>query len=153
MDWFRHCLKRIVICLVIPFLLVSCQSDEDSLPTSLVVMDADSNNQRVVLSDPTESYWGPAWSPNGAIFSFISQEESDINTSEIYIIHTDGTNGTHLTENEAWEYGTSWSLDGQTIVFGSERNGRWQIYSMDPDGNKAVPIIMFKGCKQSSFGN
>src|SRR5512134_559804 len=72
----------VIVYLTATFLLVSCNSDADSPRTSLVVVDADGNNPTVTLSDPNQSYWGPAWSPDGEIISFISQEGGDTSTSE-----------------------------------------------------------------------
>jgi len=179
-NWF---LKYIIICFSATSLLVACNLNADSPPTSLLIVDADGNNQMVVLSDKQKSYWGPAWSPdgtqlafsiitsskgelylakpdgselkqltnngrnnylpawspNGELISFISQE-GDTSTAEIHIIHVDGTNEVRLTNNAAWEYGISWSPDGTKIVFGSDRTGNWQIYTMDLHGNNQQPL-------------
>jgi TolB protein len=63
----------------------------------------------------------PAWSPKGDEISFSSdREEGDW---EIYSIHTDGTalkRITHIPGNDAH---SSWSPDGQWLVFATGRDG------------------------------
>ena len=35
---------------------------------------------------------------------------------------------------------SNWSSDGKLIVFGTERDGEWQIYTMDSDGSNQRPL-------------
>jgi Tol biopolymer transport system component len=36
----------------------------------------------------------------------------------------------------AWnDRSPAWSPDGKTIAFLSDRNGRWQVFTMEPDGS------------------
>src|SRR5207302_2926775 len=52
----------------------------------------------------------------------------------------DGSGRTRLTSVAA-NWGGSWSLDGRTIAFNSNRTGRLQIYTMSPDGSNQRRLI------------
>ena len=47
---------------------------------------------------------------------------------------------TRLTYSEGMDRAPKWSPDGQRIVFYSERNGWWDIFSMDPDGSNQTQL-------------
>ncbi len=44
-------------------------------------------------------------------------------TSELYIANADGANERKLLQNSVFEYNASFSADGKSVVFTSERNG------------------------------
>jgi Tol biopolymer transport system component len=54
--------------------------------------------------------------------------------NEIYVMNTDGTGQTRLTNNPAPDEYPAWSPDGSKIAFDSERDGNWEIYVMNADG-------------------
>ncbi|MFT4075735.1 MAG: hypothetical protein QM647_09420 [Asticcacaulis sp.] len=58
-------------------------------------------------------------------------------TSELYIANVDGSNERKLLSDSVFEYHSSFSADGQWIVFTSERNGLGQsdIYRAKADGS------------------
>ncbi|MBN1481923.1 DUF5050 domain-containing protein [candidate division KSB1 bacterium] len=75
--------------------------------------------------------WGPAkWSPDGSKLVF----RYDLFFDEgIGIIHADGTNFALISDSEDdWE--PDWSPDGKRIAFASNRDGNYEIYTMDPTG-------------------
>ncbi|MSS73107.1 MAG: choice-of-anchor D domain-containing protein [Candidatus Latescibacteria bacterium] len=53
---------------------------------------------------------------------------------EIYVVNSDGTGQTRLTNNSAGDY-PSWSPDGGKIAFVSERDGNEEIYVINSDGS------------------
>jgi len=118
--------------------LVFTRFIEGSHTGELYLADVDGSNL-AQLTDNGRSNYLPSWSPDGRIIPFISQGRCT-DTAEIYTIHVNGTGEMRLTDNNAYEYGTSWSRDGRLIVFGTERDGEWQIYTMDPDGSNQRPL-------------
>ena len=63
----------------------------------------------------------------------VFHSDRDGNT-EIYTMHSDGSNQTRLTFNDAADSYPVWSPDGQQIAFHSDRDGNNEIYVMDADG-------------------
>ncbi|HSR32345.1 MAG TPA: hypothetical protein VLY63_17420 [Anaerolineae bacterium] len=47
----------------------------------------------------------------------------------------DGSNPHRLTDNQATEWGPTWSHDGTEIAFASDRNGKMQLFVMNIDGS------------------
>ena len=64
--------------------------------------------------------------------SFVS-DRADGNLS-IYTMASDGSNLFRLTNDPAHDFDSSWSGDGVTLAFDSNRNGSWDIYSIGEDG-------------------
>ncbi len=75
--------------------------------------------------------------PRQSIAYMFWEEESG--SWEIYLMASDGSNRTPLTQNEVNDTGPSWSYDGR-LVFVSERDGNREIYLMDADGSKQVNL-------------
>jgi TolB protein len=68
---------------------------------------------------------------NGLI-AFVSEKSGN---SEIYIMNSDGSKVTNLTNNPAPDYSPTWSPDGKRIAFVSERNGNTEIFVINTDGS------------------
>lgn len=55
---------------------------------------------------------------------------------EIFVMNTDGSGQTNLTNNSSWDCCPAWSPDGTKIVFTSGRDdGNGEIYVMNADGS------------------
>ncbi len=55
---------------------------------------------------------------------------------DIYVMNTDGSDVTRLTDNSAsGGIIPRWSPDGRRVAFDSDRDGDWDIYVMDADGS------------------
>ena len=89
----------------------------------------------------------PAWSPDGQKITFMSfRDEHRIQVNgiilgDIYVMNADGTNPINLTQSvERPEGASSWSPDGEQIVFRSAKYFKWDIlfhsdiWVMDADG-------------------
>lgn len=60
--------------------------------------------------------------------------------SELYVMHLASGRLQRLTDHLAIDTEPSWSPDGRTIVFTSDRGGKPQIYKVPSDGGKAERV-------------
>ena len=72
--------------------------------------------------------------PMGRRIAFSRFEYPNLN-GEIYLMNSDGSNQTNLTNNPAADFFPDWSPDGTKIAFASGRDGFSGIYVMDADGS------------------
>jgi TolB protein len=108
----------------------------------LYIVDADGGNTLRVTTDLR--VYGhsdePLWSPDGSQILIISQIEvqSSCRTPDcnfdIYLVSTDGSTVTRLTDTPGNDEFPQWSPDGQWIVFDSYRDGNYEVYLMDSTG-------------------
>ena len=93
------------------------------------------------LTRSRESWRGnftPAYSPDGRTIAF--SRSTDAFNSDIFLMSADGKNLRRLTRSQGThdalgeEHGPSWSPDGRTIVFVSNRSGRFELYAVGRDG-------------------
>lgn len=108
--------------------------------SQLAIANSDGTNIVQLTDNDRGNNYLPAWSPDSQSIVYISQNGDDTATAELYRIDIDGGSEVRLTDNGAWEYGASYSPDGSQIVFGSERGGQWQIYTMNADGSQQKPL-------------
>ena len=73
----------------------------------------------------------PAWSPDGTRIAFTSNRDGN---DEIYVMDTDGSRVTRLTDNDASDRDPVWSPDGARIAFSSNRDGDREIYTVAAEG-------------------
>jgi Tol biopolymer transport system component len=64
-------------------------------------------------------------------------------SSTLYIANADGTNERKLLQNSVFEYHSSFSADGEWVIFTSERSGRGNsdIYRARRDGTDIQPLV------------
>ncbi len=82
----------------------------------------------------------PTWSPDGRTIAF--SRTTDAYNSDIFLMRADGTGvrrltrtqGTHETLGE--ETMPTWSADGRTVVFVSNRDGNFELYAIGADGRR-----------------
>lgn len=103
----------------------------------------------VNLTNHSAGDFNPSFSPDGRSIAFSS--DRDLSTtnpeywrkgggSEIYVMDRDGSNPKRLTNALGWDGSPSWSADGRTIYFYSERLGLPRIWRMNSDGSDQRPV-------------
>jgi Tol biopolymer transport system component len=80
----------------------------------------------------------PAYSPDGTTIAF--SRSTDAFNSDIFLMNPDGTNLRRLTKSQGThgklgeEMAPTWSPDGRTIVFVSNRDGNFELYAITRNG-------------------
>ncbi len=69
------------------------------------------------------------WSPDGACITFYSERHGG--DPELYLMAADGGHETRLTVSPGYDYDGSFSPDGKSLVFVSERDGDYEIFLFD----------------------
>ena len=82
---------------------------------------------------PDPIIFAPATHP--IVFSSFRDETYGARNLEVLVTKTDGSEFINLSRNAASDTDPSWSPDGQTIAFASDRNGNFDIYLMAKDGS------------------
>jgi formylglycine-generating enzyme required for sulfatase activity/Tol biopolymer transport system component len=98
------------------------------------VMDADGSNSRQ-LTDSGVCDGAPHWSPDGTRITYDSGDCTG-DHREIYVISVDGGAPVNLSNNAADDMLAAWSPDSTQLVFSSNRDGNYEIYVMDADGDE-----------------
>ena len=84
------------------------------------------------LTGSPEWDYAPTWSPDGSRIAYLSER---VDEREVYVMNTDGSGKTVVTEaptNDVTE--PVWSPDGTRIAFGVFSGTSWDIYVVNADG-------------------
>ncbi len=110
----------------------------------IYVMNPDGSVQLNLTNDRQASDVFPAWSPDGTQITF-SSDRAEPGNADIYVMNADGTGVTRLTNAPGEDRATSWTSDGELIVFHSARNRgathTFDIFTMNPDGTNQTMIF------------
>ena len=60
-------------------------------------------------------------------------------------MRSDGTEIRQLTDNPAGDWYPTWSPDGESLAFASNRNGNWDIFVMRSDGTEVDQLTDDQG--------
>lgn len=104
------------------------------LKYELYLVNSDGGNLRRLTTTATAE-GHPAWSPDGSRISFDADYDGD-GYAEIYTLDVASLEVMRLTSNAANDQFADWSPDGTQIAFASDRNGNWDIFVMQSDGNQ-----------------
>lgn len=134
----------------------------------LWIMDVDgSNKKRLTESAHLENYlglrgWDASWSPDGSQIVYVSASSENENVwetveidgkeepmfnisntcqdSDIWIIDSDTTNNTKITDNGKQNLGPRFQPNGEKIAFLSNTSGNGGIWIMNKDGSNKTQI-------------
>jgi Tol biopolymer transport system component len=101
-------------------------------------MNADGTDIQVVYDGPEQELMG-RWSPDGSKIVFVKMIDWN-SQRDVWRMDCDGSNEIQLTTNPAIDEDANWSPDGMKIVFQSDRNGLYQLFTMNPDGSEQAVI-------------
>ncbi len=119
---------------------IAFMSEEELGGSFLFSMNAD-GSQITQLVEGRGAY--PRWSPGGDALAFQADrsDEGPLDATDIYLVDLDTLEETDLTADpfstDAWP---SWSPDGEWIAFASNRDGDYEIYTMDRNGENVVQL-------------
>jgi TolB protein len=99
-------------------------------------------NQRRLLADFRGSNSAPAWSPDGKQLAIVLSRDG---SSQIYLIHPDGSDIKRITFSDAIDTEPNFSPDGQYLLFTSDRGGSPQIYRMPLAGGPEQRLTFGEG--------
>ena len=95
----------------------------------------------------------PAISPDGSRIAFVSSQGGQTGYYDVWIVNRDGTDMRNLTPGTARssEGAPSWSPNGQTLAFTSDRTGTNQIFIMNADGTGVRRVTFAEKCDRPSW--
>jgi eukaryotic-like serine/threonine-protein kinase len=95
-------------------------------PSSMKVEGAD-----VPVTSGSTRFFEPQISPDGSLVVMRNLGGQE----DLHIVKPDGTDLRKITDDAPKDRGPKWSPDGRRIVFYSDRNGRYEIWSIDAQGS------------------
>jgi Tol biopolymer transport system component len=101
-------------------------------------MNADGTDIQVVYDGPIQELMG-RWSPDGNKIVFVKMIDWN-SQRDVWLMDSDGSDEVQLTINPAIDEDACWSPDGMKIAFQSDRNGSYQLFTMNPDGSDQTVI-------------
>jgi serine/threonine-protein kinase len=135
--------------------IVYAETRSEGNTASLVAISPDGTDRQQLIDLPGHA-WGPHIAVDGRsiVFSVGSGASSDQTfvgglsgrgQHDLYLANLDGSAPTRLTTTTAWNAGWSWSPDGTTLAFTSNRDGNWEIYLLTLPGREVKRLTTNAG--------
>jgi Tol biopolymer transport system component len=68
---------------------------------------------------------------------------------DLYVVRSDGTGYTQITDDAFRDRGPKWSPDGSKIAFYSDRSGRYETWTVRPDGRDPTQLTKTTGAART----
>lgn len=120
-------------------------SDRDG-DEEIFLMNADGSNTQKITDNKT-SDWHPSISNDGKKIAFVRGGR------DLFIMDVDGSNEQQLTSSSGILAYPSWSPDDSKIIFGDDRSGYHEIYTIKLDGSGLVQLTNSNDFNDSNFNN
>jgi Tol biopolymer transport system component len=102
------------------------------------------------VTDNTVIDSGPKWSPDCTMVAYNSLDSG--NSLDVHRINADGTGDVDLTNTPGvFDAFAAWSPDNTRIVFSSNRDVNFEIYTMDATDGSNVKRLTFTGLGQADL--
>jgi Tol biopolymer transport system component len=103
-------------------------------PSRIRVLSIDGGDARTLTDPPAGTYgdWGPAFSPDGRRIAFVRTIDGGV--EDVWMAAADGTDARRMTFDDLGITGVSWSHDGRSIVFSSNRAGPYSLWKLPASG-------------------
>jgi Tol biopolymer transport system component/DNA-binding winged helix-turn-helix (wHTH) protein len=105
---------------------------------SIWVAEADGTGLRQITKLDSPQSGTPRWSPDGRQIAFDVVREGG--GWDIWVVEESGGNPKQLTHGPADNVGPSWSRDGNSVCFASNRSGRFEIWRVSTKDGTAEQI-------------
>lgn len=96
----------------------------------LYVKNADGSGTPTRLTNTSDGEWDATYSPDGSRIAFLFAPVGT-NNWDLYSMAADGADIVQLTDNSEYDANPAWSPDGSQIVFQSQLDADWKIYTTD----------------------
>jgi Tol biopolymer transport system component len=126
--------------------LIAFQSFRDGHAQIYVMSDAPTQPKRVRQANACHAL--PAWDRNGRRIAFElnpSKAGRPASRSEIYLMNRDGRGVINLTNRPGFDGDPSWSHDGKSVIFESQRNGNTDIYRIEVGTRETTRLTRHPG--------
>jgi Tol biopolymer transport system component len=113
---------------------IAISAREGERPARIRLLAADGSAGRTVTDPPPGTYgdWSPAFSPDGRRIAFVRTIDSGV--EDLWIAGADGAAPRRMTFDNLGITGVSWSRDGRSVVFSSNRAGPYSLWKLPASG-------------------
>ncbi len=108
----------------------------------LWVCDKEGSSPVQIPSLPRSNPKHGRWSPDGRQIAFDASPEGP---RDIFVVSPDGGLPRRITSEPSTDMWPSWSRDGKSIYFASDRSGTWQVWKTPVEGGQAVQVTRGTG--------
>lgn len=109
----------------------------------LWVMLPEGGGETKIASEGSDT--APAANPVTGKIAFMSFNRGGAGNWEVWTMNNDGSDVRRLTNDPANDGLPTWSPDGQTIAFVSDRGGVWAVWAMNADGSNQRKLFNMRG--------